>query len=365
MRNSQGSAASAYASLYPNHCRSAATLRDLLPKLIDVESINYQKVEVRAKEPASFAEKAARRNPDGSIKYSNPLNSIEDQVAVRIITFIPEDVERVCALIRAQFVVKQEIDKGEETKKQGRFGYASKHLIVRLSPTRAELPENACFGDHPFEIQVRTVVQHAWAEFEHDIRYKGSLPTDLKPQMDRSFALAAALLEMADKEFDTIDRLVQQAQELSQPVSSGDETSPQVPPPLVIAHPGPPVRDSVPLTESTLQTLLSRKYVSVSEADRTPRSRRDHYIWMLHMLAAADIRTVEGLTSALTGIASRDIVKAMNHQMTPGQIRRLDDEMLAALGPRWIDISKESVDANRAVILRKRLAKLQKAGVVR
>ena len=56
-------------------------------------------------------------------------------------------------------------------------------------------------------IQLRTVLQHAWAEFEHDIRYKGTIPPEQVPDLDR-FTLAAGLLELADREFSEIrDRL--------------------------------------------------------------------------------------------------------------------------------------------------------------
>ena len=39
--------------------------------------------------------------------------------------------------------------------------------------------------------QVRTVLQHAWAEFEHDIRYKGTVPAEHASEFDRRFTLAA------------------------------------------------------------------------------------------------------------------------------------------------------------------------------
>ena len=60
----------------------------------------------------------------------------------------------------------------------------------------------------PASVQVRTVLQHAWAEFEHEIRYKGTIPEQDAPELDRRFTLAAGLLELADREFTEIrDRL--------------------------------------------------------------------------------------------------------------------------------------------------------------
>ena len=53
------------------------------------------------------------------------------------------------------------------------------------------------------------MLQHAWAEFEHDIRYKGTVPDDHAPDLNRRFALAAGLLELADREFTAIRDRVQ------------------------------------------------------------------------------------------------------------------------------------------------------------
>src|SRR3712207_8959618 len=53
------------------------------------------------------------------------------------------------------------------TASEGRFGYASRHLLLGLDGRRVQ-------------VQVRTVLQHAWAEFEHATRYKGQVPEDRK-----------------------------------------------------------------------------------------------------------------------------------------------------------------------------------------
>lgn len=52
------------------------------------------------------------------------------------------------------------------------------------------------------EIQIRSVLQHAWAEIEHDIGYKSEIT--IPKEMRRSFSRIAGLLEIADKEFDSI-----------------------------------------------------------------------------------------------------------------------------------------------------------------
>ena len=74
-----------------------------------------------------------------------------------------------------------------------KFGYRSLHTICAL-PDAAPLPPT-----FRFEVQVRTVLQHAWAEVEHDLGYKAA--SGLPPHMRRRFSRVASLLEIADEEF--------------------------------------------------------------------------------------------------------------------------------------------------------------------
>lgn len=80
-----------------------------------------------------------------------------------------------------------------------RFGYLSLHYIVSLSEDRTNLTEYKEFQNIKFEIQIRSMLQHTWAEIEHDLGYKSSvgLPNHIK----RDFSRVASLLEIADKEF--------------------------------------------------------------------------------------------------------------------------------------------------------------------
>jgi hypothetical protein len=95
-------------------------------------------------------------------------------------------------------------DVGERVYSQGKFGYQSKHLLVTLGEDRSKLVENAAFKQLVCEVQVRTLLQHAWAEMEHDIQYKSDkeIPLDLK----KRFSALAGLLELADREFQSIQK---------------------------------------------------------------------------------------------------------------------------------------------------------------
>ncbi len=159
-----------------------------------------------------FAAKADR-TVGGTPLYADPLTDITDQIGVRVITYLHSDVAAVADLLDDQLTVLDDRDMGEETASQGRFGYSSRHLLVATSEDaratiRADFASYDVLRGRRAQVQVRTVLQHAWAEFEHAIRYKGTIPAEHAPDLDRRFTLAAGLLELADREFTLIrDRL--------------------------------------------------------------------------------------------------------------------------------------------------------------
>jgi hypothetical protein len=220
---------------------------------------------------------------------------------------------------------------GAHTRAQGAFGYASKHYLVRLNAHRRELPEYAVLKNLTMEIQVRTAVQHAWAEFEHDIRYKLDIPPDRKPEFDRRFLLAAALMELADNEFAEIDKLYRE---------------------LAAAEPDAEPMD---LTTATLTTYLTRRYPDA------PHAKTNHYAWILGILAQLGVTTEEQLTELLQDIDSQAVQAAMTHRFPAGTVRRLDDDLLAAKGTEYVDLFPE--EERRQKILRGRLKALARAGL--
>jgi ppGpp synthetase/RelA/SpoT-type nucleotidyltranferase len=121
---------------------------------------------------------------------------------VRITTFFLRSVARVDEVLHREFEIVERIDKAASLWKEGRLGYQSVHYLVRLGTNRVALGEYQTFKGLLAEIQVRTVLQHAWAEIEHDIQYK-SLET-IPDQIRRRFVSLAGLIEIADREFQAI-----------------------------------------------------------------------------------------------------------------------------------------------------------------
>jgi hypothetical protein len=117
-------------------------------------------------------------------------------LGIRVVTYLEDATFRVAAAIERAF----DIDYARSLDKRGQldptqFGYRSLHYVCRLSGEADQ---------RPFEIQVRTVLQHAWAEIEHDLGYKAS--ARLPPALRRRFSRLASLLELADEEFVAIKR---------------------------------------------------------------------------------------------------------------------------------------------------------------
>ena len=199
-----------YAALQPGLVAPTEHFVELITTLLDDAGINYLSVTGRTKSVASFAAKANRAT-DGQPMYPDPLNEITDQIGIRVITYVHSDVAAVAELLDDELTILDDRDMGQETARAGGFGYASRHLLVTPDPPDDEShlsPYDELRG-HRASVQVRTVLQHAWAEFEHDIRYKGTVPEEHVPDLDRRFTLAAGLLELADREFSTIRERLQ------------------------------------------------------------------------------------------------------------------------------------------------------------
>jgi hypothetical protein len=220
-------------------------------------------------------------------------------------------------------------DMGQETASEGRFGYASRHLLVGLdeAPTRQSVPD--ILRGRQVQVQIRTVLQHAWAEFEHDIRYKGTIPKEHLSDFDRRFTLAAGLLELADREFSTIrDRLGAEPTGLD-PAAEDDD--PRISP-------------------RELAAFLAGQYPDAGW------SRTDHYAWISGLVLELGILSLTELSERLRPANEEALTERMAYRYPPGAVRRLDDALLWAYGDTYVELRG---NAHRVAPLRARLEKMQ------
>ncbi len=176
-------------------------LDNLIKRLLEEEGFDAQ-VTSRVKTVESFTKKIRRKKSEGR-DYDNPLEEITDIVGIRIIAYYLGDVIKIGELIKREFQIDYEnsLDKSELLE-SNQFGYLSVHYIVSLSHPRKEAAEWRIFSNIKSEVQIRTILQHAWAEIDHKLRYKrdDALPRDLKRQLYRLIAL----FELADLEFENL-----------------------------------------------------------------------------------------------------------------------------------------------------------------
>jgi len=198
------SAIEQYKIIHPTYEKFAEAAKQILSHALERRNISYHKIEARAKEIDSFGAKAAKPMESDLTKpkYSDPLKQIEDLAGVRVITFIQRAVDEVSECIESEFRCLDKEDKSAKLMDDDKFGYQSVHYIVQLLPNRIELPEYQDFKDLKLELQVRTILQHAWAEVEHDLQYKNEKISP--PLIRRRFIILAGLLEIADREFQTL-----------------------------------------------------------------------------------------------------------------------------------------------------------------
>ncbi|MBI4867149.1 MAG: hypothetical protein HY816_09370 [Candidatus Wallbacteria bacterium] len=153
-------------------------------------------------------------------KYQQ-LSELTDISGVRVITYFHDHVEAVSALIEREFRIDEEnsVDKGELLDPD-RFGYLSRHYVVELPSRHLTVKERERFRGCRCEIQIRSILQHAWAEIEHDLGYKTkeAVPREIR----RSFSRLAGLLEIADGEFVRIrETLAAFAQDVASKIEAG------------------------------------------------------------------------------------------------------------------------------------------------
>ena len=298
-----------YAEMRPELRGSTERFVALVTTLLDDAGINYLSVTGRAKSVASFAARADRAVA-GRPVFTDPLVEITDQIGLRVITYLHSDVAAVADLLADQITVLDDRDMGQETASGGRFGYASRHLLVALDPTRSAPAAYAPLRDRSAQVQVRTVLQHAWAEFEHDIRYKGTIPEEHAPDLERRFTLTAGLLELADR---VLQDPRQAAGHHDRPATSDQRPEPDASDPRISGS------ADQRISAKDLATFLGRPYADAG------CSRTDRYAWISGLLLEL------GITS-------------------------LDDALLAVFGNRYLGLHK---NAHREALLRTRPEELR------
>jgi putative GTP pyrophosphokinase len=332
------SAVSDYLKEQPFYADLASVIARVIEECLRKRGIKVQSVQHRAKNPSSFGRKAAipsEEDPDAP-KYPEPLKQITDLAGVRIITYFPGTVKEIDKLLSEEFEVAERSDKGEELMEEERFGYQSIHYLVRVKAERAHLAEYDRFAKAVTEVQVRTILQDAWAEIEHDIQYKSS--TAIPLEIRRRFMALAGLLEIADREFQAIQ---DEDRELTD--SARDKV-----------HAGD--LGGVEITPSALKLFLEKKLGS------DYRIAEGSYDWATRMLKRLGFRDLKQVETAVEPYDD-DHLSTIAAGTRQGQMTRFELMLLAALGDRFIEQHPLSAYAWHRDRQKSLLAKFKENGI--
>jgi len=179
---------------------------DIMQKLISNHHIRLSNFQIRVKKEEALKNKILYKQ-----KYHD-ISDITDVVACRCITLFESDLDVLAELLYDNFDVVECIDKRKKKNKNNiEFGYNSLHLICKFTSERCKLVEYASYKDICFEVQIRTTLQHSWAEIEHGLGYKSQyeIPKEIRRRLTR----LSANLELLDEEFVKIESEIREYNE--------------------------------------------------------------------------------------------------------------------------------------------------------
>jgi len=178
------------------YTRLAEEVAYMLEVCVAAAGIKYAQTLWRVKELNSFCEKVERK------KYAEPLQECTDIAGVRIVFLYISDLEAIVNVISEQFNIIERVDKVQDNEVE-KFGYSAVHYLVKIGEGSVgarydELKELVC------EIQVRTILQDAWAIVGHHLTYKRE--SEIPKKLRRKLNALAGLFETADDQFDRVKR---------------------------------------------------------------------------------------------------------------------------------------------------------------
>lgn len=170
----------------------------------DIDLFLRLPVKPRLKTTKSLLQKAFYRK-----SYKDPYQEIEDKIGIRCVVLLSYDIRTIeDAIVQAPQLWRAQMARDyeqERSKKPTEFGYQSLHYVVRAKHGNTfdgvEIVEGT-----PCEIQVRTLLQHAYSELTHDTLYKPSVKAT--PEMQRAAAKSMALIEATDDYFLQVANLI-------------------------------------------------------------------------------------------------------------------------------------------------------------
>jgi ppGpp synthetase/RelA/SpoT-type nucleotidyltranferase len=193
-------------------------LRSILEEELKKKKIDFDQCKERPKKEVYSLREKLHRKAD---KYKK-LDDITDLSGARIVIYYISDIQKIGKLIPNEFdVIEEQCNLSSDRNGIDNFGYEDNHYVVTLKKDSKVANENPAFANIKAEIQVRTILQHAWDSISHNLIYKkeNEVPTNLQ----RDFNAISAGLVIFDKAFIRfIDDLSKMRDEYRMKIENGD-----------------------------------------------------------------------------------------------------------------------------------------------
>lgn len=186
---------SEYNKIIPSYKNLGINLQQAFQTLLSSASLDVHLIDYRLKSFSSFIDKMKRKG------YKDPFRETEDICGVRIICFYQSDMEKIYQLINSEFDVKEYSNKTDSFELD-KFGYRSDHYILTIKKDWLKAPNYRGLDGLKAEVQVRTILMHAWANLSHELAYKKK--EYLPDEYMRILYRLSAIFETADVEFDNV-----------------------------------------------------------------------------------------------------------------------------------------------------------------
>jgi putative GTP pyrophosphokinase len=156
-------------------------------------------ISFRTKDLLSIVKKVKKKQSEKEYSYDH----LNDKLGLRIICSYKEDLDKVDSFLRNNFIIKK-----AEYKKDildfDKLDYTSNHYDASIRTDIGTFKTIAHLENLVFEIQVRTLNQHAWSNTAHSLAYKQE--ADIHPLLKRRVYRLLSLYEIADDEFSSVNQ---------------------------------------------------------------------------------------------------------------------------------------------------------------
>lgn len=158
----------------------------------------YPEITYRTKELLSIVKKIQRKSKEKKYDFKD----LKDKLGIRVVCSFSSDLEIVDKIIRQNFNIEKVEYKKEELE-YDKLDYTSNHYDLKIKSEKIFFENTSDFENKIFELQVRSINQHAWSSSAHILTYKKD--AEIPKALQRRVYRLLSLYEIADDEFSNIN----------------------------------------------------------------------------------------------------------------------------------------------------------------